>query len=306
MSKVEKRTLLSYDKTLELGVTITIPEGKPKGIVQILHGMSEHRLRYFDFMNELSNAGYIVMIHDHRGHGESILNPNDFGYFYKDGANQLVLDAKKVTDYIQSRFPDLPIYLLGHSMGSLVARAYLKRYDDVLSGLILMGPPFQNPNLNIGRKLVRFLKIFRSPHGRSKLVHNLIFWNYNQKFKKEYDTLSWLCKNQETRERYRNDQQCNFIFTLNGFETLFLLMKDVFDTMNWHLKKCHLPILILAGSDDPVIGSPKQFQHTVQFLKEQGYQNIQVKCYENLRHELLQEVEKEEVIQDILQFLVDK
>lgn len=306
MSKVEKRTILSYDKTLELGVTITIPEGKPKGIVQILHGMSEYRLRYFDFMNQLSNEGYIAIIHDHRGHGESILKPNDLGYFYEDGANQLVLDAKKVTDYIQNRFPNLPVILLGHSMGSLVARAYLKRYDDVLSGLILMGPPFQNPHLNMGIKMIRFLKLFRSSHSCSKLVHNLAFLNYNQKFKKESDTLSWLCQNSETRKKYRNDKQCNFIFTLNGFETLFLLMKDVFDPINWQLKQCHLPILILAGSDDPVIGSPNHFQHTVQFLKERGYQNIQVKCYEKLRHELLQEVEKEVVINDIVQFLVDR
>ncbi|WP_286078086.1 alpha/beta fold hydrolase, partial [Thomasclavelia cocleata] len=123
----------------------------PKGIVQIAHGMCEYKERYLDFINNLNQNGYIVIIHDHRGHGKSVLNENDLGYFYNDGASAIVEDIYLLSKYIKNRFNDLPLYLLGHSMGSLIVRNYIQKYDYEIDGLIICGSPSYNKLTKVGK-----------------------------------------------------------------------------------------------------------------------------------------------------------
>ncbi len=133
-----------------LTVLPQLPE-KAEGIVQLIHGMAEHKERYLHFMEFLAAHGYICIIHDHRGHGKSVKSSADLGYFYGQGSDGLVEDTAVVTRYARSRWPNLPVFLIGHSMGSLIARAYTKRSDDQIERLILIGSPSEKGGASLWR-----------------------------------------------------------------------------------------------------------------------------------------------------------
>lgn len=302
MSIIQNYKIKSKQDGLELGMTVIVPEVKKlKGIIQLSHGMSEYRLRYMDFMQYMADLGYLMVIHDHRGHGESIKEKKDYGYFYEDGANAIALDLNQVVDEIKNRYPETPYYLFSHSMGTLVARKFIQTYDDKIDALILCGPPTENKMAGLGKVVVKILELFYGDHYRSKFVQKMAFGKYGKKFKGTTNP-SWLCSNLEEVKKYVKHEACGFIFTLNGFYNLFTLIQDVYKKEY----QCHnpeLPILMIAGSDDPVIQSEHAFMKTKVFLESQGYHNIQTKLYPGKRHELLNEDNKREIYQDILNFI---
>ena len=178
MKKLEINSLFDG---LTLSILILKSKGKIKGIVQIAHGMAEHKERYIPFMKFLNDNGYIAVIHDHRGHGKSIKSTSDYGYFYDDTGKAIVEDLHQITLYIKEKFPNLPIYLLGHSMGSMVARKYIKKYDRDISKLIVCGAPSRNDDVGIALKLTKVLLKIKGDKHRSKLLNNLTFGSYNRK-----------------------------------------------------------------------------------------------------------------------------
>lgn len=286
---------------LELGVTVVLPETEMKGILQLSHGMAEYRLRYLDFMKYMADRGYLCVIHDHRGHGESVRSKEDYGYFYEDGSNRIVEDLNQITEEIQKEHPELPHYLFGHSMGTLVARKFLQKYDSKIDGLILCGPPTENKQVRIGKFLVHMMTPFYGSHYRSKFIQKMAFGSYGKRFKQDSNP-SWLCSSLEEVKKYQKHEACGFIFTLNGFENLFSMMEDAYKK-EYLCENPKLPILMIAGSDDPVIGNENAFLKTKKFLQEQGYQSVQTKLYPGKRHELLNEDNKLEIYDDILHFL---
>lgn len=286
---------------LPIDVIITSPS-HPIGIVQISHGMCEHKERYLDFMYFLNQHGYVCCIHDHRGHGKSIHNDNDLGYFYKDGHIGIVEDLHQLTQLMKERYPHLPIYLFGHSMGSLVVRCYIKKYDNDINGLFVCGSPSYNKSSNLGIHLTSFLSKIKNDHYRPQIIQKLGFDAFNKKFNKAIDN-SWICSDSQIVDDYNNDPLCHFTFTNNGFYSLFQLMKETYSKENWHLNQPTLPIHFIAGRLDPCITNEQEFDKAVQHLKDIGYTNVTSQLFDNMRHEILNEKNKYHVYQHILKIL---
>lgn len=285
---------------LQLEVAILEPKEKPKGIVQISHGMSEHKERYYEFMKYLSENGYICVIHDHRGHGASVKNKRDLGYFYTEDINYIIDDLYQITKYIKNKYPDLKINLFAHSMGTLVARGYLKKYDDKINKMILSGPPTENSMALLGLMIAKFLNIFYKKNVPNKLLNNLTFGNYSKDVNKKNE---WICLNEDIVEAYNKDELCGYIFTTNGFINLYKLMINAFKKNNWNMKNKNLPIYIIAGRNDKVIQNEEKFTKLSKFITERGYKNVQSKLYNDMKHEILNEKNNKIVYKDILDFI---
>ncbi len=300
----EDLTLKSKHDQLNLGVTVLVPE-KPIGILQLVHGMSEHRARYKATMEYFASQGYVVVIHDHRGHGDSVKHEDDLGYFYQDGARAIVEDVHQVTEYIRARFPELRLILLGHSMGSLVVRCFAKKYDDTIDGLIVCGSPSRQLGAKVGVIVAKLFILFKGDRHRSKFIDSLAFRPHNRKFQHE-GANAWVVSDPAVRELYNSDPKSGFTFTLNGFVTLFTLMNTAYSKKGWQMHRPNLPIIFLAGADDPCIISKKDFHQAVDFMRERGYDDVESKLYPEMRHEILNEIHKQTVWQDISQWVQSK
>lgn len=300
---IENKKIKSNQDGLELEMSIIKPQGEIKGIVQISHGMAEHKERYYPFMEYLVQQGYVAVIHDHRGHGVSVKKQEDLGYFYDDKAEYIVEDLHQITNYIKSQYPNKKLILFGHSMGSMVVRKYIKKYDKDIDKLIVCGSPSENPHVGLALTVVKTMKAFKGEYHRSKLIQKLAFGNYNKKLTNPISENAWVCANEETVKEYDADKLNGFIFTLNGFQNLFTLMKDIYTKQGWELNHKELPIFFIAGKDDPVIISSKHWQKAQDFVKEVGYKNVSGKLYEGMRHEILNEKDKKEVFNDILKWI---
>jgi len=292
--------IISEKDCLQLEVAILELKEKPKGIVQISHGMSEHKERYYEFMKYLSENGYICVIHDHRGHGASVKNKRDLGYFYTEDINYIIDDLYQITKYIKNKYPDLKINLFAHSMGTLVARGYLKKYDDKINKMILSGPPTENSMALLGLMIAKFLNIFYKKNVPNKLLNNLTFGNYSKDVNKKNE---WICLNEDIVEAYNKDELCGYIFTTNGFINLYKLMINAFKKNNWNMKNKNLPIYIIAGRNDKVIQNEEKFTKLSKFITERGYKNVQSKLYNDMKHEILNEKNNKIVYKDILDFI---
>ena len=195
--QLDETTVRSGQDQLSLSVWLARPEGKAKGIVQIAHGMSEHKERYEDFIRFLCEHGFVVLINDHRGHGQSVRTKDDLGYFYENGGEALVEDLHQLTGWVKERYPDLPFFLFGHSMGSLAVRAYTKKYDRELDGLMVCGCPSYNPAANMGRAMVRAMAKFKGERYRSQKMNHMMFGAFNTPFKPADSEFAWISLNEE-------------------------------------------------------------------------------------------------------------
>lgn len=295
--RIEK--ILSEFDGLGLEIAVIVPEGNPKGVIQFSHGMAEHKERYYDFMNYLSDHGYVCVIHDHRGHGGSVEKAEDYGFFYTENEQAIIEDLHTVTKYIKHIYSGLPVFLFSHSMGTLVTRGYLKRYDSEIDKVVLCGPPTYNAAAGLGLLLARLSKPFIKEKAPNKMLNAMAFSQFNAG---NSIPNGWLSENQANVAQYNQDPKCGFIFTTNGFVNLLRLQKAAFEKRNWHVSNPHLPILVIAGEEDPVIRSRKRFEQLIAFLSELGYTNISSKLYEHMRHEILNEEKKLDVYKDILLF----
>lgn len=296
----------SQQDGLELGVLCTQPSDKPKGIVQISHGMSEHKERYLPFMEFLSSHGFICVIHDHRGHGESVKSPEDYGYFYQNGAKAVVEDLYQITRWSKARYPNLPLYLFGHSMGSLIVRVYTKRYDNAIDGLLVCGSPSENKLAGVAKGLVHCMAAQKGEHYRSQMIQNLVFGSSNQAFSNSSSQNAWICSDPEVVRAYDKSPLCGFTFTLNGFDALFSLVQQAYSPKGWQLQHPSLPVFFLVGWEDPCRITDKKFLQAVRFMRDRGYGNISYKVYGGQRHEILNDTQKEQVFADVLAWLLQQ
>lgn len=246
-----KRKIEASSDGLQLAMLISEPAGEPKGIVQIVHGMCEHKERYVPFMEYLSSHGYICAVHDHRGHGETVRSEEDLGYMYKGGWRALVEDIRLVQNEIKASYPILPYTLFGHSMGSMAVRSFTKRYDDSIDTLFVCGCPSYNPAGGAGRLLASLIGLFKGGHYRSPLLQNLSFGSFNKPFEDEGYPSAWVCSDKDTLEAYHNDPYCMFTFTVNGFKNLLDLMKDCYSPKGWKMSNPSLPVHFISGAEDP-------------------------------------------------------
>lgn len=298
----EEIRLKSEVDGLELGASLRAP-ASPVGILQLVHGMAEHRERYHEFMDYCAEQGLVVAIHDHRGHGESARVAEDYGYFGKNGAEAMVRDAHQMTEYLKAQFPGLPLTLFGHSMGSLVVRCYTQEFDRDIDKLIVCGSPSKRLGVGVAIAAAKFLRLFQGERHRSGLVNRLAFGGYNSKFPEAKSPNSWIVSDPAVVEAYDADERDGFVFTLNGFETLFRLVKRAYSKKGWRVENPELPVMFIAGADDPCIISWKDFDKAVNFMRKRGYENVSSKLYPRMRHEILNEIGKEEVWQDVVRFV---
>ncbi len=291
------KKITSKQDGLKLEIAIMECEN-PKGIVQFSHGMAEHKERYFDFMQYLNERGYICVIHDHRGHGSSVKSKNDYGYFYTENVDYIVDDLFQVTEYVCEKYPGLEVTLFSHSMGTLVARCYLKKYDAYIGRLILCGPPTENSAAGLGLVLAKIIKPFYKEKKGNGLLNKMAFAGYEAENR-------WLSKNSENVDQYESDELCGFLFTTNGFINLFQLMIKAFDKKGWNVTDENLPIFMIAGQEDPVIQGKDKFDDLRKFLVSVGYKNVSSKLYPTLKHEILNEKENQMIYEDIYKFIND-
>jgi len=292
--KEENFKLISDCDGLKLDVTMFVPK-KIKGIVQLSHGMVECKEYYYDFMRYLTTNGYVTIINDHRGHGKSVKSDDDLGYFYDETAEYIVEDLHQITKYVKDKFPGKKVILFGHSMGSLVVRKYIKKYDYEIDKLIVCGSPSENKLAGFGVNLTKIFKKIKGEKYRSNFLNRLSGLPDKDK--------SWLSKDSDYVNKYMNDKYCSFVFTTNGFMNLTKLMVDVYSKKNWILKNKDLPIFFIAGREDLVIRNEKAWMKSIKFLKDIGYKNIEYKLYDDMRHAIVLEKNKELVYDDIMKFL---
>lgn len=287
---------------LDLDILCAVPSSTIRGLVQLSHGMAEHKERYRDFMAFLADRGYFVFINDHRGHGNSVKTDLDYGYFYDRRGDYIVDDLYHLSLYFKNEYPGLPLYLFGHSMGSLVVRKYLQRYDLEIDKLIVCGSPSRNSLTKLALLLTDAMIVFKGDHYRSSLINNLAFGSFDGRFEGVL-TNRWLSENEDNVRDYNQSEKNGFIFTLNGFRNLFSLMTDVYNKHLYQVKNSCLPILFIAGKDDPVIGSIDKWHQAIMFLKKCGYKDVEGIAYEGMRHEILNEKNKLTVYKDICHFI---
>lgn len=298
---IEKFTVSSARDGLPLSCVFCEPDRAPEGIFQIVHGMCEHKERYGDFMRFLAENGFVAVAHDHRGHGDSVRSEKDRGWFGDRTGDALVEDAVQITRVAKDRYPGLPVVLFGHSMGSMIVRCYLQKYDSEIRSLIVCGSPSRNPLAGAGIALAKTIAAFKGERHRSALLAQLSTGNGDKKFPGEGKG-AWLSHNRENIDAYNADPKCNFIFTCNGFENLFRLMKHTYDKGRYEVNNPSLPILFVSGSDDAVLIDEEKWLAAQSMLREVGYRNVAGKLYHGMRHEILNEPGHAEVYADLLAF----
>ena len=274
----------------------------PKAAVVLVHGMAEHKKRYFPFMTWLSEQGFACVITDLRGHGADV-PADDLGYFGKKGNELLIEDTLEVVRWTKSQYPGLKVFLFGHSMGSLIVRCFAKKFDAQIDGRVVCGSPSKNSAAGPGIILTQLIGLFKGKRYRSPLLEKLSTGAYEKRFAAEGLTNAWLSTNKANVQAYNNDPLCGFRFTANGYQGLMRLMQDTYDPDDWTVANPALPVHFIAGSEDPCIGSIKQFSEAVSFFRSRGYKTVTSKIYPGMRHEILNELGKEEVWRDVVAVL---
>ena len=303
-----EHTFLSADGKTGIHAVKRVPDsGECKAILQIVHGMVEYIERYEAFAAYMEQNGILVVGHDHLGHGESVTSRDQWGYFAPGHPSDiLVEDIHALRLQTQQAYPDLPYFILGHSMGSYLLRKYIAIYGEGLSGVILSGTGYVSPSAcAVAGKLCGLIAAFRGWEYRSIFISSLAFGKSYQRFDMtgSKPELSWLTKDVSIVERYYKDPKCTYTFTLNGYLGLFESVG--FDCRRENVDKIpkNLPVLIVSGRDDPVGDLGVGVLKVNEMFKAAGLKDLTCRLYEHDRHEILNELDKDQVFLDILTWI---
>lgn len=290
----------SRDGVTKIHAIEWIPEGEVTAVLQMCHGMVEYIDRYHEFADFLTKHGVYVVGHDHLGHGKSVVSQEKLGFFHEtDGNAYVIADIQQLRMQTAKKYPGVPYFIMGHSMGSFLVRQYLGLYSGGLSGAIIMGTGEQ-PSLvvNAGKLVCKIIAAIKGWDYRSKFVNNLAVGAYEKKL-----GAAWLSKNPENVKKYHEDPLCGFIFTVNAYYHMFSGIAKMNQQEKEGKVAKSLPLLFVAGKDDPVGNYGKGVENVYNKYKKCGYQDVQLKLYEEDRHEILNEEDKDVVFQDILAWL---
>lgn len=299
----------SRDRESKIHAVKWVPEvEKPVCILQIVHGMAEHIDRYDEFARFLAGKGILVVGDDHLGHGKSVPEGGLYGYFCKeDAASVLVRDEHRLKKIIQEQYPGIVYLILGHSMGSFIVRNYLFNYGSGVGGAVIVGTGMQSKfTLLAARTVTAVQKLFLGPKHVGKFIDKASFGKFNDRFSPARTNVDWLSRNEENVDRYLADSMCGFTFTLNGFAALFRLIRNCYDEERMEKMPKHLPLLLLSGADDPVGNYGEGVETVYKSYLEHGMQNVQMKLYEKDRHELLNELDREQVYGDVYRWILQR
>lgn len=276
------------------------PEGEARAIVQIAHGMAEHIACYDEMAKRLNRAGILVVGHNHLGHGEEA---ELLGWFGPGGFGALVEDVHTLRRETQKEYPDLPYFLLGHSMGSFVVRNYCLKHEQGLSGVALSGTGHFPPGLvNMGLFLADLLCAFGGEKKPANLVKNVSFAGYNKEWAPPRTSLDWISRNEQKVDAYIADPLCGFTFTAGAYRDMFRGLKNLYP-QNLSAMDIKVPILMYSGASDPVGGRGEGVRKVAGELRAAGVEDVTVKLYPQGRHEMHNEPNREEVFADLIDWL---
>jgi alpha-beta hydrolase superfamily lysophospholipase len=306
MVKKEEFYYDSSDKITKIHGIKWIPDGEVKGILQISHGMLEHMDRYHEFASYIADKGILVAGNDHLGHGYSLMNEEDRGYFSKDNGNKTVIeDMHKLSQILKAEYKGVPYFILGHSMGSFLLRQYITIYSEKLDGAIIMGTGNQPyALLKAGIIITRLIALFKGWRYRSSFVDKLALGNNNNKFEPARTRADWLSKDNNKVDEYIADKRINFVFTLNAYYNMFKGMEGLYKESNLQNMDKELPVIFMSGAKDPVGNFSKDVKKVYEEFKAIGMKKLDIKIYDDDRHEILNENDRETVYVDIEKWIL--
>lgn len=305
-------TFLSSNKKTNIHAIICQPKnGQFTRIIQIIHGMCEYIERYLPFIEYLVTKGFIVVGHDHLGHGQSIKSPDDLGYFGEPNPSDLLIqDIHSLRKIIVKKYPNLPYFMCGHSMGSYLLRQYICTYSKGLAGIIIIGTGYMSPCESLlALGFINVLSCFKGIKHKSNLTKKISFelgpYSKYDHQKKDLNN-SWISRDPEIVKKYYEDKNCQFDFTLNGYYGLVQSIRYSCDPSNVAKIKKDIPILFVSGDCDPVGNNGEGVRKSYEIMKLIGSVDVSMKLFMGCRHEVLNELNKDEVYEYILNWINEK
>lgn len=280
------------------------PEGQPKAVLQIVHGIAEHAARYDEFASFMASQGFLVVAEDHMGHGGSIGDNGIPGYF-EGGWFKAVADCHRLLSYTRMEQPDIPYILLGHSMGSFLVRTMLMKYPKCgISAAIVSGTAWMHRGvINTGLAAATLVCKTRGDKCHDKMLNKMMFGSYNRRIERKRTTYDWLTRDNACVDAYIADPLCGFTVTAGLMRDMLTGLRTIQEPENLSKMKKDLPVLFISGSDDPVGGYGEGVTKAWKEFTKAGMERTDIRLYPLCRHELLNETNKEEVYDFILQWL---
>lgn len=282
-----------------------VPDGEPRAIIQINHGIAEHIERYDSFMNFLAENGFLVVGEDHLGHGQSVNSQEDLGFFNEeDGWNCVVSDINKLRSIIREGHENIPYIMFGHSMGSFLTRTYIIKYPENYDLCILSGTGNQlKPIVYSGYALASLLTKKNGPRGDGNTLNNIAFGNFNDKIPGHSTEFDWLSRDAENVQKYIDDPLCGFVAKTSLYRDMMSGIKFVTNQENINTMNVNAPVLFVSGDADPVGEYGKGVNRAYKAFCKAGLQDVTIRLYPGGRHEILNETNRDEVFAEILQWI---
>lgn len=299
--------IASKDSKNSLNTVIWETEKEPVGVLQIVHGMAEYIDRYDNFAKYMTEHGFNVIGHDHLGHGYSVSDERDYGFFAEENGDKIIVeDMHSVTQYAKEKWEELPNFILGHSMGSFCLRQYLTKYSNDVFGAIIMGTGWiPSAAALLGKTIATNTCKSKGSHTVNPLLIKLTLEPYNKPFAPARTNCDWLSKDEKQVDLYVNDKLCGFDFTAGAYKDFFTVLEKIAKNRQLIGMRKSLPILITSGSVDPVGGKKACEKLNAQY-KRCGIDDVTLKLWENDRHEILNELDKSDVYDYICTWLKSK
>lgn len=299
--------IASTDSKNNLNVIIWETEKEPIGVLQIVHGMAEYIDRYDNFAKYMTEQGFNVIGHDHLGHGHSVSDERDYGFFAEENGDKIIIeDMHSVTQYAREKWEELPNFILGHSMGSFCLRQYLTKYSNDVFGAIIMGTGWiPSAAALLGKTIATNTCKSKGSHTVNPLLIKLTLEPYNKPFAPARTNCDWLSRDEKQVDLYVNDKLCGFDFTAGAYKDFFTVLEKIAKNRQLIGMRKSLPILITSGSVDPVGGKKACEKLNAQY-KRCGIDDVTLKLWENDRHEILNELDKSDVYLYIYNWLKSK
>lgn len=299
--------IASTDSKNNLNVIIWETEKEPIGVLQIVHGMAEYIDRYDNFAKYMTEHGFNVIGHDHLGHGHSVSDERDYGFFAEENGDKIIIeDMHSVTQYAREKWEELPNFILGHSMGSFCLRQYLTKYSNDVFGAVIMGTGWiPSTAALLGKTIATNTCKSKGSHTVNPLLIKLTLEPYNKPFAPARTNCDWLSRDEKQVDLYVNDKLCGFDFTAGAYKDFFTILEKIAKNRQLIGMRKSLPILITSGSVDPVGGKKACEKLNAQY-KRCGIDDVTLKLWENDRHEILNELDKSDVYLYIYNWLKSK